>query len=142
MVDALREVRAVLSSDGVLIDLRPLVDEPVVEVVSAREARPAGHAKQTPTDLEHDEAANRAIEAAGARGWFRFERRDNFPFFYYWDSPSEMRDYLEQEWEDSIALDEHTWEQIGATWAVADADARLRMPLNMTIARWQASSED
>ena len=137
MVHALDEIRRVLVRDGILIDLRPLVDDIPLEVVSASETRRAGLADQLPEDRANDEAASRSIAQAGAQDWFVKEREEFFPFNYYWDSPKEMQEYVEVEWSHSITIGEEAWRSVRSTWAVANADARVRIPLKMLIARWR-----
>jgi hypothetical protein len=137
MVHALQEIRRVLAPGAALIDLRPLAANWPVEVVSGRETREAGRVSDLPRGREDDEAANRTLAQAGEDRWFSREREEFFPFHYYWDSPSEMQQYVEAEWEDFIGIDDDVWKNIRSLWAVADADARLRVRLNMLITRWQ-----
>jgi hypothetical protein len=137
MVHALDEIRRVLVREGSLIDLRPLVDDVPLEVVSASETRRAGTADQLPEDRANDEAAHRAIANAEAQNWFIKEREEFFPFNHYWDSPKEMQEYIEAEWSNSITVDEEVWRNVRSTWAVANADAQVRIQLKMLIARWK-----
>jgi len=137
MVHALGEIRRVLVRAGVLIDLRPLTDHAPVEIVSANETRRAGTADQTPEDRAYDEAANRAIAHAEAQNWFIKEQEDFFPFNYYWDSPKETQEYIEAEWSNSVTVDEEVWRNARSMWAVANADARVRIQFKMLIAKWR-----
>jgi hypothetical protein len=137
MVHALSEVRRVLAPDGILIDLRPLTGSWPVEVASRREAKEAGRVNDLPIGLEDDRAANQSIAQAAEQKWFLREREEFFPFFYYWDSPSEMQQYIEEEWEDWATINDDVWKNIRAMWAVADADARLRVGIRMMITRWK-----
>ena len=137
MVHALEEIRRVLVRDGILIDLRPLADRSSVEVVSASETRRAGLVDQLPEDVANDEAANRSVVQAGERVWFKRERETFFPFNYYWDSPQEMQEYVEVEWGDFITIDEKVLQRTRSMCAVANADARIRIPLKMLITRWR-----
>ncbi len=137
MVHALEETHRVLVADAVMIDLRPLAGNWPVEIVSRRERRLAGEVEDLEAALEDDAASNAAMAAAEAQGWYRREREETFPFNYYWDSPEQMRQYLEEEWTDFAALSEDTWKKAGAIWAVADADARVRVQLKMLITRWR-----
>jgi hypothetical protein len=137
MVHALGEIRRVLVRDGILIDLRPLLEHAPVEVVSARETRNAGSVDQIPDDLASDIAANQAIAKAEKQGWFVREREDFFPFNYYWDSPKEAQEHIEAEWSNSVSVDEEVWRNARSIWAVANADARVRIRWRMLIARWR-----
>jgi hypothetical protein len=126
-------------SDGILIDLRPLLEHAPVEVisVSAGETRLAGMVDQLPDDRASDEAANRAISHAEKQNWFIKEREEFFPLYYYWDSPNETQEYLEAEWSNSVTVDEEVWRNVRSMWAVASADARVRIQLRMLIAGWK-----
>lgn len=137
MVDALQEVRRVLTADGVMVDLRPLAAGWPVEVVSRRERKRAGEVEDLEAALQDDAAANEAMSAVEASGWFRREREETFPFNYYWDSPEQMRTFLDEEWTDFASISEDTWKKARAIWAVADGDARVRIQLKMLITRWR-----
>jgi SAM-dependent methyltransferase len=135
MVHALKEIRRVLAPGGILIDLRPLAGSWPIEVASGRETREVGQVSDLPVGLEDDQAANRAMAQAEEQEWIAREREEFFPFLYYWDSPNEMKEYIDEDWEDFISVDETTWKTVRAIWAVADADARLRIRVKMLITR-------
>jgi hypothetical protein len=136
MVHALEEIRRVLMPNGKLIDLRPLADGWPVEVISRREHREVGRVTDLPAGLEDDAAANQSMATAEQRGWFHRERQETFPFYYYWDSPSQMQAYVEDEWADFIDVSQEVWRGIRSQWATADADARLRVRVKLLISRW------
>src|SRR5512133_74070 len=106
MVHALDEIRRVLVPDGVLIDIRPLNDRWHVEVISARGSLEVGRLDDMPEPLIADTASNKAMQEVEARGWFRREREELFPFFYSWDTPSEMEEFIAEDWSDFIQLSE------------------------------------
>ncbi|MBI2759754.1 MAG: hypothetical protein HYX49_13910 [Chloroflexi bacterium] len=137
MVHALHEIHRVLAPNGILIDLRPLADHWPVEVASIRDVRKAGRVDDMPVGIEDDKAANQAIARAATEKLFVQEQAEFFPFFYYWDSPKEMQAYIDDDWADFVSIDEAVWKNIRSTWAVADADARLRVKVKMMIARWK-----
>ncbi len=87
--------------------------------------------------LEYDRAANESMIQAESQKWFIREREEFFPFFYYWDSPNEMKEYMDEEWEDIVSVDEAAWRNVRSMWAVANADARLRVRVKMMITRWK-----
>jgi hypothetical protein len=93
---------------------------------------------QLPEDRLGDEAADRAIGQAETQNWFIKEREEFFPFNYYWDSPKEAQEYLEEEWSNSVTVEEEVWRNARSMWAVANADAQVRIQLKMLIARWRA----
>jgi hypothetical protein len=137
MVHALSEIGRALTSEGTLIDLRPLADRWTVEVTSARESRRGGRVTDLPQGLEDDAAANQAMQKGAENGWFLREREEIFPFFYYWDSPNEMQEYVEEEWSDFIRIEDDVWRNVRSVWATGDADARVRVRLQMLLTRWK-----
>src|SRR6185369_16809001 len=137
MVHALNEIRRVLMPSGILIDLRPQLDEWPVEVVSLREVRKTGHMADAPSGLADDEAANQSIAQAEQNRWFKREAEEFFSFNYSWDTPSEMEESITEDWHDLISLEEARWQATRSAWASADADARVRLKVKMLIAKWQ-----
>lgn len=137
MVHALREVHRVLAPRGILIDLRPFDDRWPVEVTSARETREVGRLLDLDSAISSDQAADGAVAQAAAEGRFTREAAEYFSFFYYWDTPNEMQEYIAEEWEDFNGLDEQTVQAARSVWAVADADSRVRIRMKMLIARWR-----
>ena len=140
MVDALYEIWRVLRTDGILIDIRPISDRWPVEVVSSRETRVTGHVLDLPESLADDIAANRSMIEAADKGWFTKEQEEFFHYHYSWDSPNEMKDYIMEEWEDFVGIDEETMLITSSTWALADADARVRLRTKIMITRWRKCS--
>ena len=141
MVHALSEIRRVLVPDGILIDLRPFLDRWQIEVASAREIRPTGRMQDFAAGLADDEAANQSMALAAENGWFVREREEFFPFVYSWDTPKEMEEWIEEEWEGFIGLDEETKRATRSAWAVGDGDSRVRVQVKMLITRWRNTKE-
>jgi hypothetical protein len=86
--------------------------------------------------LADDAAANEAMAHGEAARLFRRGREEHFPLHYVWDSPKEMQDYLEVEWADFIEISEAVLQRLRSIWAVANADARVRVRAKMLITRW------
>jgi len=137
MVHALEEIRRVLVPGGILIDLRPLADNWRVEVVSLREIKRTGRVEDLPTQTNGDLAANEAMKAVEQRGWFRREQDELFPLFYSWDTPSEMEEFVDDDWQDFVGITEDTRRATRSAWAIADADSRVRVRVEILIARWK-----
>ena len=137
MVHALDEIKRVLVPGGVLIDLRPLADHWRVEVVSLREVKRTGHVTDLPEQTNGDVASHEAMQAVEKHGWFQREQEELFPFIYAWDTPSEMEEFVGDDWKDFIELDEDTKRATRSAWAVADADSQVRIRMNVLIARWK-----
>ena len=134
---ALEEIRRVLVPNGILIDLRPLADNWRVEVVSLREVRRTGWVEDLPQQTNGDLASNEAMKEVEKRGWFKREQDELFSFVYSWDTPSEMEEFVKEDWGDFIELQEDTKRVTRAAWAVADGDSRVRIKMNIWIARWK-----
>jgi hypothetical protein len=137
MVHALSEIHRVLRADGTLIDLRPVDDRWPVEVSSKDGIQQTGRLIDHPKVLEDDAAAEDAMNQVKANGWFKREEITTFPLSYSWDTPKEMENYIDEEWEDENALDESTKVLTRSAWASAGPDARPRITLKMSIALWK-----
>lgn len=146
MVHALDEIYRVLRPNGTLLDLRPLEDSWAVEVVSTSSTRgvsaagwqaAAGRLSDLPQGVADDEAAKQAMREAQSRGWFIPKQSEEFPFFYYWDRPSEMKAFMESEWEAFEKLEEDVYRKTAALWASCGADARVRVRVTMHLAVWE-----
>ena len=140
MVHALQEILRVLTREGTLIDLRPLAGNWPVEVVSRRAVHEVGRVTDLPQGLDDDAAANRTIARAADDGWFVREKEEMFPLYYYWDSPKALEDYVEENWSDFVSIDQDVYRRLRSVWALADADARVRVRANMLITRWRKAA--
>jgi hypothetical protein len=136
MVHALDEIRRVLKPNGILIDLRPVQDHWSVEVASMQEIKVAGLLTDLPIGKADDEAAFRAMREVESRGWFVREREEEFAFYYYWDTPYEMKEYIEEQWADFEKLEDDVFKVAQSAWAIANAEARVRVREKMLITRW------
>lgn len=136
MVHALSEIHRVLKPDGVLIDLRPIVDAWAVEVVSAT-AQETGMLEAESTALEDDHAAEEAMREVESLGWFVKKQARNFSYNYYWDTPSEMKSSVENDWQGIAILPKVVHRKTSALWASAGAEARVRIRMQLHIAEWQ-----
>ena len=137
MVHALDEIRRVLVPDGILIDIRPLADRWPVEVVSTLGFKETGRADDLPEQVNADAASNAAMQAVASRGWFRREQEEIFPFFYSWDTPSEMEEFIRAEWTDFIGFGEDAKKATRSAWAIGEADSRVRVRVKVLITRWK-----
>ncbi len=137
MVHALEEIRRALVPNGILIDLRPMLDRWQVEVVSARETNVTGRVTDFPIGLADDEAANNSLTQAEKNGWYFRDKSEFFSYSYSWDTPSEMEDWIHEEWEGFIGLDAETKQATRSAWALGDADSRVSLQVKMLISRWR-----
>jgi hypothetical protein len=145
MVHALGEIHRTLKAGGILLDLRPVEANWAVEVVSTSSTQGVaragyqvgGRLNDQPSAVADDEAAHQAIRAAEAQGWFIQEKEEAFDFFYYWDTPSEMKEFIESEWEDFEKLDDDVYRKTSAIWVSAGAEATVRVRVKMLLTRWK-----
>jgi hypothetical protein len=136
MVHALDEIRRTIKPNGILIDLRPVASNWSVEIASSTGYQFAGRLNDMPVGLADDEAAFKAMREVEFHGWYIKEKEEEFSFFYYWDTPSEMRDFMEDEWEDFEKLEDDVFQKTKSLWALANADARVRVRMKMLITKW------
>ena len=137
MVHALEEVWRVLVPEGILIDVRPLGEQWQIEVVSTNNIKETGRVMDLPEQVNGDIAANEAIKQAESRGWFRHDHEEFFPFFYSWDTPSEMEEFVEEDWADFIDLSEEAKQKTRSAWALGEADSRVRVHMKVLLAKWR-----
>ena len=137
MVHALDEIRRVLKPNGILIDLRPVESNWSVEVVSSAGWQVSGRLSDLPAAVADDEAAFKAMRAAESKGWYSKKEEKEFAFFYYWDTPSEMKEFMEDEWEDFEKIEDAVYKKTSSLWASSNADARVRVRVNMLITKWK-----
>ena len=142
MVHALGEIHRTLKPNGILIDLRPVEDNWTVEIPSSSGLQIAGRLTDMPLGEADDEAAFAAMRDVETRGWFVREKEEEFAFFYYWDTPSEMKEYMEEEWEDFEKLEDNVLKATRSAWAIANAEARVRVRVKMLITRWGKSNQN
>ncbi len=137
MVHALDEIRRTLKPNGILVDLRPVESNWSVEVVSSAGWQAAGRLSDMPAAVADDEAAFNAMRAAESNGWYSKKEEKEFAFFYYWDTPSEMKEFMEEEWEEFEKMEEDVYQKASSLWASANADARVRVRVTMLITKWE-----
>jgi hypothetical protein len=137
MVHALEEIHRVLKPDRILIDIRPLNGQWPIEVASIRGIKETGHVNDLPEPLNADRASNEAMKEVEARGWFQREQQGFFPFLYSWDTPSEMEEFVAEDWSDFVELSEEAKIATRSAWATADADSRVQVRVKILITRWK-----
>ncbi len=137
MVHALDEIRRTLKPNGVLIDLRPVEENWPVEVNASTGYQVAGRLTDLPVAVADDKAAFNAMREVESRRWYIKEKEEEFAFFYYWDTPSEMKEFMDEEWEGFEKLEESVYNAVKSAWALANADARVRVRVKMLITRWR-----
>ena len=48
-----------------------------------------------------------------------------------------MKDFMEDEWEDFEKLEDNVFQKTKSLWALANADARVRVRMKMLITKWK-----
>jgi hypothetical protein len=137
MVHALDEIRRTLKSNGILIDLRPVESNWQVEIFSSAGEQAAGRLTDMPIAVEDDEAAFNAMREVESRRWFIKKEEKEFSFFYYWNTPSEMKEFMEDEWDGFEKLEDAVFQKAKSLWAIANADAQVRVRVKMLITKWE-----
>ena len=135
MVHALSEVRRALRVGGHLIDLRPIVCHPTVDVLSGEGEAPAGRLDDS-SNQPDQAACERALRYALAQGWFRRLAGEDFTYSIYWDTPAEMLEYLAANWEE-IEVPEEVVLRAQRLADQGPAPVQVRVRLTMRIARYE-----
>lgn len=137
MVHALDEIHRTLKPNGILMDLRPVEANWPVEVHTSTGNQVSGRLTDLPAALADDEAAFRAMREVESHGWFVKKEEKEFALFYHWDTPSEMKKFMEEEWNEFEKLEDAVYEKTKSLWASANADAQLRVRVKMLITLWK-----
>jgi len=137
MVHALHEICRVLIAHGTIVDLRPLTGSWPLEVVSNRQRHAIANVTGVAESIADDTAANEAMERTASEGLLRREQEELFDFSYYWNSPAEAKEHIDEEWADFATVGADAWKEVRRHWATADADARVSVRLKLLIARWK-----
>jgi hypothetical protein len=120
-----------------LIDMRPVGDRWPVEVVTTADTWVVGQLEDLPMQFADDAASAEAVAQAARAGWFKQEDAHTFDFWYYWDTPEAMRDYIVEEWNDYSELPVEVYEQAQALWVQAGPGTKMRVRLKMHLGRWR-----
>jgi len=134
MVHALREVCRVLRPGGLLIDLRPIVSHPPVEVLGGDRAAPAGRLDDS-SDSADAAACERTLRTARAQGWLKPRESATFSYSMYWDTPEQMLEYLTANWGE-VQVPEDVVLRAQQLADVAVRPVRVRVRLTMSIASY------
>lgn len=136
MVDALREAWRVLTPDGVLIDVRPVTEPIIVEVVAGTQAVWAKtvHMYSAPQDAA---AADAAMRYAVSSEWFAFQTSLTFDFEIYCENAAEWSAYAESRQLSGVAIPNEELEERRRDYSADGQPAvlRCRRPWKLTTYR-------
>ena len=135
MVHALREVWRVLTPDGSLIDLRPLVSHPPIAIVAGDAVRVVGYADDT-RNQDSDTAVAQALTQVRREGLFERSRHAVFSLHVYWQNPDDMQVYIRESWANGMTLPDEVYERAVEIFRTASPFAQIRASIKLTIARY------
>jgi len=92
MVDALGNVRQAIRPGGLLVDLQPTTDDPLLSLVGPAHEEPLGRLDYR-SDWPDLAAAEEAMATALARGWFARRADEVFAFDIVCDTLADFEDY-------------------------------------------------
>ncbi len=98
--DALRKIYRALRPTGLLLDLHPMAERPVVEVGAAGLVQPIGRLDD-PTLTENVRGAERVRAELLAAGVYLLERTTIFDFIYHFDTVDAWLSYAANQWTDA-----------------------------------------
>ena len=134
MVHALKEIWRVLVPDGILIDMRPVVENRDVEVVTGEQVVRAGYFDTSPISsifIDADDAISQVVREC----WFVQERKIVFDFFWYWDTVEDVQEYIEDNWAEDIIVPGGLWDEVQRLLADGGSEARVRYHDRIMIQR-------
>lgn len=138
MVHALKDIWQVLAPGGILIDLRPIHADWLLEVVGENQVVSIGAVDNT-LHRADDFAANQALEQTVADNLFRCERQASFRYAWYWDTSHEMKTYFENR-SPPLSIPEEMLQKTRNALQNAGQNAQVCVLIQMTIARYRKLS--
>jgi len=96
MVHALEEIHRLLRLDGVLIDIHPYPQPPIIQVLKEKEVVFAQPKRDIEDENEDVLKADLALAEIVDRRIFEVERYEDFDFFSYAPSVPELRDFWDR----------------------------------------------
>lgn len=132
MVHALEILHGLLKKDGILIDIHPSGEQPILEVVIGEYRQLMGYLHESDNFIEYAQA-NQAIESAIQQGLFHRQRQITFIFETVAASLADFQEYLDSKYTDAI-LTPGTRELIQAAMA-QDPTRSLVMSEKVLITR-------
>lgn len=139
MVHALEITHSLLQTDGLLIDIHPSGEPPLIEAHVGGEVLLAGHLEETNDFVEYFEAGDALTDVTGC-GLFALEREGLFTFMLHAPSIMALADHLEAEWSDAV-LREETIERAAALMGEPGEGKEIVLRESVRIARFRSSGK-
>lgn len=105
MVHALEITHSLLKTGGLLIDIHPTGEPPLIEVHVGEDVQLAGYLDETGGFVEYFDADDALAETIG-RGLFELERQGLFTFMTHAPTIMALANFLKAEWSGSVLHEE------------------------------------
>jgi len=135
MVHALQEIHRVLDTDGILIDLRPLHEEVLLDIVVDDYCKPFSQFTST-QHIHKDHETAYGLERVLDAGWYVAKAQSPFDFERYWDTIAELREYIENR-NPPYLLPEATIAALAHALENEPPHAQIRVTWHMNLVRYQ-----
>ena len=136
MVHALQEARRVLVPRGIFIDLRPICIDAPLEIMTSTGCAFAGFVDQSP-NIPDDIAADNAIQVILRDNLFKEMQVDYFDFAYYWNTVTEMKAFMDDNWKDDIILPDGVLQQVHLLFDQNRDQGRVRLRIRKRLAKFE-----
>lgn len=134
---ALEITHDLLKPEGLLIDIHPTGEPPLIEVHVGGEVLLAGHLDETDDFVEYFEADD-ALTEVTRRGLFELELEGVFTHMLHAPTIMALVNYLEAEWSDAV-LHEETIERSADLIGEPGDDREIVLRESVRIARFRSS---
>ena len=104
MVHALARIHSLLRPTGLLVDIHPTPEPPVIQVRVGKQIHAAGWLREADDYVEYEEA-DRAIDEVIELGTFVLEQQGRFDFTTHAGTLKDLQDHLEAEWKEAFIED-------------------------------------
>jgi hypothetical protein len=136
MVYSLNEAWRVLIPQGEMIDLRPLSINAPLDIVFKGKNEFAGIVDTSP-GIEHDIAADHAIEEVVNKDIFNELFVEHFTIAYYWKTVRGMVADIRKRWKDDVILEKNVIKNAYELFTRHRHFAQVRILLQMKLARYE-----
>jgi hypothetical protein len=136
MVHALNEAWRVLTPRGIMIDVRPLSVDSPLDIVFKGNNEAAGIMDMSP-GVEHDVAADHAIEEVVNHEIFKELMAEQFQLAYYWKTVRGMVADIRERWKDDVILEENVIQRAYKLFRRHRPGTQVRLLLQMKLTKYE-----